>query len=126
MDDDYYDICMIPYAGKTGERELPVKLYKENIWLSQKDMALLFEKSYKTISEHIKNVYKNKELSEKDTSMFFHHKSTDGKMYKVQHYTIEVVVSLAYRVHSHQAHLFRIWATSIVAKHIIKEFSKNA
>lgn len=126
MNEEYYDICLIPYTSKQGEMELPVKLYKGNLWMSQKDMAILFEKSNKTISEHLKNIYKEEEIELKETMRVFKIKARDGKFYNVEHYSIESVIALAYRVHSEQAKLFRVWATNIVSKHIIEAFTKNA
>ena len=95
------------YKAKDGSQQLEVKLEDETIWLSQKQMADLFDKSRVTITEHIRNIFKEKELNENSVCRNFRHTGSDGKSYEVQSYNLDVIISVGYRVKSKRGTQFR-------------------
>ena len=116
---------IVIYKTKDGKTSLNVKLEKETAWLTQKQMAELFGKSRVTITEHIRNVFREGELEEKSVCREFRHAAEDGKAYLTQYYNLDVIISVGYRVKSKQGTQFRIWATQVLKDHIIKRKSKK-
>ena len=94
--------------------KLEVNLKDETVWLTQKQMAELFDKDRKTITRHIQNIYKDEELNEDAVCSFFEHTAEDGKKYKVQYYNLDMIISVGYRVKSKNGIIFRRWATQIL------------
>lgn len=74
-----------------GDVKLEVSMQDETVWLTQKQMAELFEKDRKTITRHIQNIYKDEELNENSVCSFFKHTSEDGKTYNVQYYNLDMI-----------------------------------
>lgn len=95
-----------------GGLKLDVNLNKETVWLTQKQMALLFDKDIRTINEHINNIFKEKEL-DNIVNRFFRITASDGKEYRTKHYNLDMIISVGYRVKSQNGVLFRKWATKI-------------
>lgn len=93
------------------QTQIEVKLDVESVWLTQQQMSGLFEKSKKTISEHILNIFKEGELDEISVVRNFRTTATDGKSYEVSHYNLDVIISVGYRVKSKRGTQFRQWAT---------------
>lgn len=119
---------IVIYKTKDGKTSLEVKLEEETIWLSQKQMSQLFHKDVKTINEHIKNIYKEKELEEKPTIRKFQIVQKEGKRFierEIEHYNLDMIISIGYRVNSKQGTRFRIWATQVLKDHIIKGYTLN-
>ena len=85
-----------------GNLELDVTLSPENetVWLSQKQMAELFDKDRKTITRHIQNIFKSEELDKNSVCSFFEHTASDDKVYKAQYYNLDMIISVGYRVNS--------------------------
>jgi hypothetical protein len=118
---------IIIYKSKEGP-ELEVRLEEETVWLTQKQMALLFDKDVRTINEHIKNIYKEGELDEESTIRKFRIVQKEGKREverKVDFYNLDVIISVGYRVKSNRGTQFRIWATKTLKEHIIKDYTIN-
>lgn len=80
---------IIIYNTEDGETKIEVRMKNETVWLSQKQMAELFDKDRKTITEHIRNVFKEGELAENSVCRKFQHTAEDGKTYNVEHYSME-------------------------------------
>lgn len=112
------------YKSPTGP-EIQVKLEKETVWLTQKQMALLFDKGVPTINEHIKNIFKQGELRENSVIRKFRITADDGKTYETQFYNLDVIISVGYRVKSLRGTQFRIWATRILKDHLVKGYTIN-
>lgn len=91
-----------------GIPKLDVRLEKGTVWLSQKQMSELLDKDVRTINEHIKNVFKEGELNEKSVIRNFRITASDGKTYKTNFYSLDVVISVGYRVKSLRGTQFRI------------------
>ena len=110
------------YKTPDGEVKISVLLQNETIWLSQKSMASLFDCSVDNISLHLKNIFKSRELKEKEVVEDFSITADDGKGYKVKHYNLDAIISVGYRVNSIRGTQFRIWATKQLKEFIIKGF----
>ncbi|MFA6388414.1 MAG: RhuM family protein, partial [Patescibacteria group bacterium] len=93
---------IIIYNTIDGQTKITVRLEHETVWLSQKQMAELFDKDRKTITEHIQNVFKEGELAENSVCRKLQHTASDGKNYTVTFYNLDVIISVGYRVHSLQ------------------------
>ena len=115
--------AILLYQTEDGKTRLEVQLEGETVWLSQKQMAELFQKDVRTISEHIRNVFDDGELSESAVIRNFRTTAADGKNYQVVYYNLDVIISVGYRVKSHRGTQFRIWATQRLREYIIKGFA---
>lgn len=113
---------MILYEGDGGLR-IQVRLKDETVWLTQDEMAELFDKGRSTITEHIQNIFKEGELTEKAVCRDFRRTGSDGKDYQVKHYNLDVIISVGYRVKSVRGTQFRIWATQRLREYIVKGFT---
>lgn len=105
--------------------KLEVNLKDETVWLTQKQMAELFDKDRRTITRHIQNIYKDEELQENAVCSFFEHTAEDGKKYQVQYYNLDMIISVGYRVKSKRGILFRQWANKILKDYLLKGYAVN-
>lgn len=115
----------ILYATEDGELKIDVRLLDETVWLTQKQMAEMFQKNISTINEHIKNVFEEGELDQNSVIRKFLITATDGKNYDTQHYNLDVIISVGYRVKSTRGTQFRIWATKVLREYIVKGFAMD-
>lgn len=115
----------ILYVSEDGELKIDVRLLDETVWLTQKQMAEMFQKDVRTISEHIKNVFDEGELDQNSVIRNFRITATDGKNYDTQHYNLDVIISVGYRVKSNRGTQFRIWATKVLREYIVKGFAMD-
>ena len=114
---------IIIYNTQDGQTKIEVTLEKETVWLSQKQMAELFDKDVRTINEHLKNVFLEGELRENSVIRKFRITAADGKKYDTNLYNLDVIISIGYRVNSLRGTQFRIWATQKLKEYIIKGFT---
>lgn len=98
------------YQTEDGSTKIQTRLENETVWLTQAQMAELFGKSKKTISEHISNIFKEGELVENSVIRNFRTTAADGKKYATNFYNLDVIISVGYRVKSLQGTKFRQWA----------------
>ena len=114
------------YTTPDGEKQIQVRLIDETVWLSQKLMAELFQKDVRTINEHILNVFAESELP-RDESVIrnFRITASDGKNYDTNFYSLDMIISVGYRVKSLRGTQFRQWATQRIKEYLIKGFSIN-
>jgi len=110
------------YQTEDGQTRLEVRVQDETVWLTQKKMANLFQKDVRTISEHIQNIFEEGELKPESVIRKFRITAADGKSYDTQHYNLDVIISVGYRVRSHRGTQFRIWATERLREFIVKGF----
>ncbi len=115
---------IVIYKSKYGPR-LEVRLEEDTVWLTQKQMAVLFDKGVSTINEHIKNIFKEGELKEDSVIRKFRITAADGKTYETNFYNLDVIISVGYRVKSLRGTQFRIWATKTLKEHLVKGFTIN-
>ncbi len=113
---------LIIYQTEDGQTKIDVRFDGDTVWLSQDEMAHLFDKSRSTITEHIANVFKEKELVEESVCREFRRTGVDGKEYQVKYYNLDVIISVGYRVKSLRGTQFRIWATKNLREFIVKGF----
>jgi len=113
---------IIIYQGDSGQPTIEVRIQGETVWLSQTQLAELFETSRPNITMHIRNIFDEGELDEKSVCQDFLHTATDGKNYSTKYYNLDLIISLGYRIKSQTATQFRQWATARLREYIIKGF----
>jgi len=119
---------VVIYKSKTGEFVINIDTKHDTVWLSQKQMASLFGKTIPTINEHIKNVYKEKELNTSRTIRKFRIVEDEGRRQitrTIDHFNLDVIISVGYRVKSLQGTQFRIWATKTLKHYLVKGYVLN-
>lgn len=116
---------VIVYRAKNGKVSVDVKLQQETVWLSQKQIGELFGTQRPAITKHLRNIFDSKELEENSVCSILEHTASDGKVYKTAFYNLDAIISVGYRVNSARATQFRIWATSVLRKHLIDGFTLN-
>ena len=122
---------IILYKTATNEVDVKVRLEKETIWLTQKQIALLFGTQRPAIAKHLKNIFQSGELDEGVVGSILEqtteHGAIKGKTQTkaVKFYNLDAIVSVGYRVNSKQATRFRIWATTILKRYLIKGYAVN-
>ena len=116
------------YKSKTGQISMHLDIKRDTVWLTQKQMSILFNKDIKTISEHIGNVYQEKELERNSTIRKFQIVQQEGSRQikrSVDHYNLDIIISVGYRVKSLQGTQFRIWATKTLKQYLVKGYVLN-
>ena len=116
---------IILYQSEDGITKIETRLYDETVWLTQTQMAELFQKGRSTITEHLKNIFEEQELEQDSVSRKFRHTAIDGKNYLTTFYNLDVIISVGYRVKSHQGTKFRQWATARLKEYLVKGFTMN-
>lgn len=119
---------IIIYQTQDGKTKIDVKIEDETVWLSQAQMAALFESTKQNISLHIKNIYEEGELNESSTVKDFLTVQNEGARQvsrNVLHYNLDVIISVGYRVKSLRGTQFRIWAAQILKEYLKKGFALN-
>ena len=111
------------YQTNDGQTRLEVRLENETVWLSQNQMAVLFQTSIPNVSMHIRNVFAEGELQPGAVVKEFLTTAADGKNNQTKFYNLDVIISVGYRVKSHRGTQFRIWATQRLREYIVKGFS---
>ena len=113
---------MLLYQDENGSTQIEVRLENENVWLTQAQLVTLYQSSKANVSEHIKHIFEEGELEETAVVRKFRTTATDGKSYNTAFYNLDLIISLGYRIKSHIATKFRIWATQRLKEYIIKGF----
>ncbi len=108
------------FNRQAGQDSVEIRFDKETIWLSQKMMSILFDCSTDNVSLHLKNIFNENELEESSVTEEFSATGSDGKNYRIKHYSLDAVISVGYRVNSKKATEFRKWATRV-----LNEFSQK-
>ena len=111
------------YQSPNGNTEIDVHLKSNTIWLSLNQLAALFGRHKSVISRHIKNVFQTNELNPSSVVAFFATTAADGKIYEVEYFNLDVIISIGYRVNSKEGTQFRQWATQVLNKHLIQGFT---
>lgn len=119
---------VVIYQTENGSASLEVRLDRETVWLTQKQMAELFGKNSDTIGLHIRNAYKEGELTEEGTteeSSVVQQEGSRRIRRSIRFYNLDVIISVGYRVKSQQGTRFRQWATRLLREHIVKGYTVN-
>lgn len=116
------------YQTDDGSTRIEVRMADETVWLTQKDMAELFQTTKQNISAHLQNVYDEGELQPEATVKKYLTVQTEGNREvsrQVEHYNLDAIISVGYRVRSHRGTQFRIWATQRLREYLIKGFAMD-
>lgn len=107
---------------KADEKSIPVsvRLEGDSLWLTQEQMAELFGRERSVITKHLRNVFREEELEEISVCANFARTAEDGKIYQTQHYNLDAIISVGYRVNSKRGTQFRQWATQVLREHLTK------
>lgn len=104
---------------------LPVEVKDETVWLNRNQMAELFDRDVKTIGKHVNNALKEELRDEDSVVAFFATTASDGKTYQMEHYNLDVIISVGYRVKSNRGVEFRRWANSVLKQYILQGYAVN-
>lgn len=110
------------YIAAVGDREdsIEIRYEDENIWLTQKMIATLYDVSLSTVNEHIKKIFSDSELEENSVIRKFRITASDGKNYNTNHYNLQMIIAVGFKVNNERAVQFRKWANTIVKEFTIK------
>lgn len=114
------------FKSQDGQAQIKVALQQDTVWLSQTQMAELFDTSTDNISLHLKNIYQESELEENSTTEDFSVVRQEGKREirrKIKHYNLDAIISVGYRVSSKRATQFRQWATRTLKEHLVQGYT---
>jgi len=118
------DKQMIIYQAENGEIKVDVQIHDETVWLTQQQMAKLFNKNRTVITKHVNKVLIDEEL-DSTVCAIFAHTASDGKTYDTQYYNLDMIISVGYRVNSKRGIEFRRWASKILKDYLIQGYSVN-
>ena len=117
---------IIIYQTADNQTQIDVRMENETVWLTQAQMAELFQKDRTVISRHIRNVFNEGELEEQSTCAKFAHMGHDGlQQYETVMYNLDVIISVGYRVKSQRGTAFRIWATKVLKEYMLRGYAIN-
>ena len=113
---------IVIYQTEDGNTKIETRLENETVWLTQAQMSELFDKERTVITKHINNIFEEQELEENSNVQILHIANADRP---VKFYNLDVIISVGYRVKSHQGTKFRQWATARLREYIVKGFTMN-
>jgi len=115
----------LSFVAASGKGGVETVYADENIWLSQKMMATLYDVDVRTVNYHLKKIFKDSELQENAVIRKFRITAADGKNYNTKHYNLSAIIAVGYKVNSERAVQFRKWATSIIEEFTIKGYTMD-
>lgn len=113
------------YESNLGELKVDVRIYDDSVWLSLNQMSELFDRDKSVISRHLKNVFTEGELEREAVVAKNATTASDGKVYEVEYFNLDAILSVGYRINSKVGTRFRRWASNILKKHLIEGYSLN-
>ena len=113
------------YISNNGQLTLKVPLEQDTVWLNRQQMSELFDRDVKTIGKHVNNAFREGELEQHAVVAKFATTASDGKTYQVDHYNLDVIISVGYRVKSQSGVRFRQWATQTLKHHLVEGYTLN-
>ena len=117
---------IVIYRTSDGQTSVSVRMDGDTVWLSQAQMAELFQKDRTVIGRHISNIYKEHELERETTCANFAHMGKEAdQTYQTTLYNLDVVISVGYRVKSQRGTQFRIWANKVLKDYLVKGYAVN-
>lgn len=116
---------VVIYNNEINETRVEVKLIDNNVWMTQNEIAHLYGTSRQSITEHISHILKDGELFVDAVCRNFRHTASDGKIYNVKHYNLDMIIAIGYRVRSNIGTNFRKWATNTLHEYMVKGFALN-
>jgi len=112
----------LTFAYQTGGDGVEVRVQEGTIWLSQKNMGMLFETTPENVLMHLKNIFASGELAEDSVAKVFLATAADGKNYRTKHYNLDAIIAVGYRVNSKRATAFRQWATGVLRDYALRGY----
>ena len=117
---------IVIYQSEDGQTQVDVRLENETVWLTQQQIAELFNTKRPAITKHLKNIYASEELDETSTCSILEHMGNAGKQtYSTKYYNLDAIISVGYRVNSKNATRFRQWANTVLKQYLIKGYAVN-
>ena len=116
------DSLIALYESADGKIKLEVILKEDSVWLNRQQLVVLFDRDIKTIGKHISNA-RNEELKDLSVVAKFATTGSDGKVYQVEHYNLDLIISIGYRIKSSRGVQFRRWASTILKEYLIKGYA---
>ncbi len=113
------------YQTADDQTRIDVHFVEDTVWLNRNQLASLFDRDVKTIGKHIGNVFKEGELVKDSVVANFATTASDGKTYEVEHYNLDVIISVGYRIKSKRGTQFRIWATQRLKDYLVQGYAIN-
>ena len=117
----------LTFVASTGEDKdsIEMRYEDENIWLTQKMMATLYDVSVAAINQHLKKIFEDGELQEEAVIKKYLITATDGKKYNTNHYNLQAIIAVGFKVNNQRAVRFRVWANQIVEQYTIKGWAMD-
>ena len=116
---------IVIYQTEDGQTQIDVRLENDTVWLSLDQMSELFQRDKSTVSRHIRNVFNEGELERESVIANFATTARDGKVYQVDYFNLDVIISVGYRVKSKRGTAFRIWARKVLKDYVVKGYAVN-
>lgn len=116
---------VLVYEAPDGAARVDVRLERDTVWLRQEQMSQLFGRERSVITKHVRNVFREGELDAESVCAKFAHTAADGKTYQVDHFNLDVIISVGYRVKSAHGTRFRQWATGVLRDHLVRGYTIN-
>ncbi len=113
------------FQTSDGQTDIRVQFEEDSVWLNRQQLSELFDRDVKTLGKHINNVFKEGELDKYSVVAKFATTAVDGKTYQVEHYNLDVIISVGYRVKSQRGTQFRIWATQRLREYLVQGYTLN-
>lgn len=113
---------IVIYKSEDGQTQIDVRFDGETVWLTQSDLAKLFQTTKQNVSKHVKNIFNELELQENSVVNYSLTTASDGKQYEILYYNLDLIISVGYRIKSNIATSFRQWATARLREYIVKGF----
>ncbi len=119
---------IVLFKTPEGDTQIDVKLEEETVWLNQTQMVQLFQTTKQNVSLHLNNIYKERELDRNSTVKKYLTVQKEGKRAvtrEIEHYNLDVIISVGYRVKSERGTQFRIWANKVLKEYLVKGYALN-
>jgi len=116
---------LVIFKTHNGEVNVDVRLEQDTLWLSLNQLAEVFERDNSVISRHLKNIFAEDELEKDSVVAKFATTATDGKIYQVEYYNLDAIISVGYKVNSKRGTQFRQWASRVLKNHLVQGYSLN-
>lgn len=113
------------YQADDGEIRINIDYGNDTVWANLDQISKIFNRDKSVVSRHIKNIFRDNEAEEKSVVAFFATTASDGKIYRVAYYNLDLILSVGYRINSKQASRFRQWATKILHEYMVNGYSIN-
>ena len=119
------DQQLVLFTSQDGAVSVQATLNRETVWLTQEQMAQVFDVKRPAVTKHLRNIFETGELDPESVRSILEHTAADGKTYSTQFYNLDAIIAVGYRVNSKRATQFRIWATSVLRDYILKGYALN-